>query len=95
MEHMALFQQIDVATFHTIFQRTSKLNFSLLPLSNKGVNNNVWFIPFECSSVNCQFEPYGYIYPNEQNCLIDKELLATKGKIAECYPVEGIIRVKS
>lgn len=32
---------------------------------------------------------------SEQNCLIDKEVLATKGRIAECYPVEGIIRVKS
>lgn len=48
-----------------------------------------------CSSMICQFEPYGYIYFDEQICLIDKELLATKGKIAECYPVEGIIRVKS
>ncbi len=48
-----------------------------------------------CSSVNCQFEPYGYIYPDEKNCLIDKEVLATKEKIAECYPVEGIIRVKN
>ncbi len=47
-----------------------------------------------CSSVNCQFEPYGYIYPDE-NCLIDKEVLATKGKITEYYPVEGIIRVKN
>ena len=95
MAHMALFQQIDVAMFHTIFQRTSKLNFNPLPLSNRGGTIIFGLFLLICSSVNCQFEPYGYIYPDEQNCLIDKEVLATKGKIAECYPVEGIIRVKS
>lgn len=48
-----------------------------------------------CSAANCQFEPYGYIYPDELNCLIDKELLTDKGQVAECYPVEAIIRANN
>ncbi len=45
-----------------------------------------------CSAANCQFEPYSYIYPDELNCLIDKEMLTQKGVLSECYPIEAIIR---
>lgn len=48
-----------------------------------------------CSTINCQFEPYGYIYLDEINCLADRELLTSKGQVAECYPVEEIIRASN
>lgn len=48
-----------------------------------------------CSAINCQFEPYGYIYPDEINCLIDREIEAGKGNIAECYPVDSVIPAKN
>nr|WP_282556436.1 MULTISPECIES: hypothetical protein [Providencia] len=48
-----------------------------------------------CSAMNCQFEPYGYIYPDEINCLIDREIEAGKGNIAECYPVDSVIPAKN
>nr|WP_282550826.1 MULTISPECIES: hypothetical protein [Providencia] len=48
-----------------------------------------------CSAMNCQFEPYGYIYPDEINCLVDRELLVSEGKVAECYPVDAIIRANN
>ncbi|WP_180355066.1 hypothetical protein [Providencia stuartii] len=48
-----------------------------------------------CSAINCEFEPYGYVYPDEQNCLIDKDTLTQQGILSECYPVEAIIRANN
>lgn len=45
-----------------------------------------------CSSLNCQFQPSGYRYQNEQSCLIDQALLTRKGQLAECYPIEEFTR---
>ncbi|HCM62071.1 MAG TPA: hypothetical protein DIT05_05930 [Morganella sp. (in: Bacteria)] len=44
-----------------------------------------------CSALSCQYEPYGYVYPDEQNCLMDKEALTMKGILSECYPIDEII----
>ena len=45
-----------------------------------------------CSTLSCQFEPYGYIYPDEQNGLIDREAFSIQGKILECNPIDAVIR---
>lgn len=44
-----------------------------------------------CSALSCQYQPYGYIYPDEQNCLMDKETLTVKGILSECYLIDEII----
>ncbi|MDB9568320.1 hypothetical protein OW293_017170 [Providencia rettgeri] len=48
-----------------------------------------------CSGADCLYKSNGYTYPDEQNCLADRELLASKGQVAECYPVEEIIRASN
>lgn len=48
-----------------------------------------------CSGADCLYKPYGYTYPDEQNCLMDKETLTQQGILSECYPVEAIISVDS
>lgn len=44
-----------------------------------------------CSALSCQYQPYGYVYPDEQNCLMDKETLTVKGIFSECYLIDEII----
>ncbi|HIF7991425.1 TPA: hypothetical protein ACX4Z1_000966 [Morganella morganii] len=44
-----------------------------------------------CSATSCEYQPYGYVYPDEQNCLIDKETLTVKGIFSECYLIDEII----
>ncbi|MEY0255891.1 hypothetical protein AB7X32_19175 [Morganella morganii] len=44
-----------------------------------------------CSALSCQYQPYGYVYPDEQNCLMDKETLTVKGISSECYLIDEII----
>lgn len=44
-----------------------------------------------CSALICQYQPYGYVYPDEQNCLMDKETLTVKGILSECYLIDEII----
>lgn len=44
-----------------------------------------------CSALSCQYQPYGYVYPDEQNCLMDKETLTVKGILSECYLIDEII----
>ncbi|HHX8749693.1 TPA: hypothetical protein ACVPFL_001839 [Morganella morganii] len=44
-----------------------------------------------CSAFSCQYQPYGYVYPDEQNCLMDKETLTVKGILSECYLIDEII----
>lgn len=48
-----------------------------------------------CSGADCLYKPYGYTYPDEQNCLMDKETLTQQGILSECYPVEAIIRANN
>lgn len=48
-----------------------------------------------CSGADCLYKPYGYVYPDEQNCSIDKETLTQQGTLSECYPVEEIIRANN
>lgn len=44
-----------------------------------------------CSGMTCDYQPYGYVYPDEQNCLMDKETLTVKGILSECYLIDEII----
>ncbi|MEM8271275.1 hypothetical protein Q4R99_19895 [Morganella morganii] len=44
-----------------------------------------------CSATSCEYQPYGYVYPDEQNCLMDKETLTVKGIFSECYLIDEII----
>lgn len=44
-----------------------------------------------CSALSCQYQPYDYVYPDEQNCLMDKEALTEKGFLSECYPIDKVI----
>ncbi len=44
-----------------------------------------------CSATSCKYQPYGYVYPDEQNCLMDKETLTVKGIFSECYLIDEII----
>lgn len=44
-----------------------------------------------CSTTSCEYQPYGYVYPDEQNCLMDKETLTVKGIFSECYLIDEII----
>lgn len=48
-----------------------------------------------CSGTDCLYKPYGYTYPDEQNCLIDKDTLTQRGILSECYPIEAIIRANN
>ncbi|UQZ10728.1 hypothetical protein M8G38_13065 [Providencia stuartii] len=48
-----------------------------------------------CSCADCLYQPYGYVYPDEQNCLMDKETLTQQGILSECYPVDAIIRANN
>ena len=44
-----------------------------------------------CSAASCEYQPYGYVYPDEKNCLMDKETLTMKGILSECYLIDEII----
>ncbi|EOZ5674297.1 hypothetical protein ACQSMR_001047 [Morganella morganii] len=44
-----------------------------------------------CSATSCEHQPYGYVYPDEKNCLMDKETLTVKGILSECYLIDEII----
>lgn len=44
-----------------------------------------------CSGADCQYQPYGYIYPDERNCLMDKDALTAEGVLSECYLIDEII----
>ena len=44
-----------------------------------------------CSATSCEYQPYGYVYPDEQNGLRDKETLTVKGILSEGYLIDEII----
>nr|WP_306804977.1 hypothetical protein [Providencia sp. PROV128] len=48
-----------------------------------------------CSGADCLYKSNGYTYPDEQNCLMDKEALTQRGVLSECYPIEAIIRANN
>ncbi len=46
-----------------------------------------------CSSIDCQYLPYGYIYPDEKSCIVDMEMQGPG--TFECLPVEAIIHTQN
>ena len=54
--------------------------------------NDTWIVHADllCHQLG-EYQPYGYVYPDEQNCLMDKETLTVKGIFSECYLIDEII----
>ncbi len=46
-----------------------------------------------CSSINCQYIPYGHAYQDEKNCIADMEMQSPG--IFECLPIEAIIHTQN